>query len=253
MLSALRRVLKECWRLGLMDNETMARACDIQNVKGETVLSGRDLKQGEILALVEACNRDSNMAIGTRDAAIIGVLYTCGVRRAELAKIEVEDFNTQTGSIHIKHGKGNKERMVYATNGTLTALKDWLLLRGDNPGKLFLPIRKGGMIVSKAENSKSPKEPDKLKGITAQTVYDMLKRRAKQAEVDDFSPHDFRRTFVGDLLDRGVDISTVQRMAGHSDVSTTARYDRRPEEIKQEAAQKLHFPYKRRTLLGETL
>lgn len=241
ILSALRQVLKEAWRLGYMTNEEMARATDIENVSVQVIPAGRDLSQGEIIGLVEACRADKNAVAGARDTAIIGLLYTCGVRRAELASLELENINRETGAIKVLHGKGKKQRTVYATNGTLAALGDWLAVRGPEPGALFLPVRKGGALVARKDS-----ETGKLKGITAQTIYDMLARRGKQAGVPDFSPHDFRRTFVGDLLDRGVDISTVQHLAGHASVTTTARYDRRPETVKLEAAQKLHFPYSRR-------
>jgi len=67
--------------------------------------------------------------------------------------------------------------------------------------------------------------------------------RAKQANVKAFSPHDLRRTFAGDMLDAGADISTVQKIMGHSSANTTASYDRRDKRTKKAAAGLLHVPY----------
>jgi site-specific recombinase XerD len=227
ILSALRGVLKEAWRLGQMNAEAYQRAVDVQNVRAETLPAGRELSQGEILALVNVCKADTTPA-GTRDAAIIGLLYTCGLRRAELVSLNVHDFDPDTGKLLIRAGKGRKQRTVFVHGGAFRALVDWLAA-GSTRVPLFVPVLKNGKI--------------KQRRMNAQSIYDMLKKRARQAGVKDFSPHDLRRTFVGDMLDRGVDIATVANIAGHASVDTTRRYDRRPEETKKQAATKLHFPY----------
>lgn len=231
MLSALRRVLKECWRLGEMTNEDAARAADLKAIKGDRLPAGRAITPGELRAMLEACGRAPG-AIGHRDAALVAVAYSTGCRRDELARLALGDYNPTDASLRAL-GKGNKERLVYLEAGATAALADWLVLRGDAPGALFCAITKGGRVT--------------LRGLTAQAVYSILLERAQQAGVSDLSPHDFRRTFISDLLDAGEDLATVQRLAGHSSPVTTARYDRRGEEAKKRAVARLSVPYRRRS------
>ena len=64
----------------------------------------------------------------------------------------------------------------------------------------------------------------------------ILEKRANAAGIPSFSPHDVRRTMATHLLDKGVDLGTVQQMLGHANVATTLLYDRRGESAKQKAA-----------------
>jgi len=230
MLAALRGVLTECWRLGLMDAEARARASDVAAVRGTTIPRGRALKGGELRALFAVCQGGR---AGERDAALLATLYAGGLRRSEAVALDVGDYDpaysNDAGALTVRHGKGHKERVVYLHNGGRTAMGDWLAIRGQEPGPLFLRVRKGGVRV--------------YTRLTDQAVLDILQRRCAQAGVTACSPHDLRRTMISDLLDAGADISTVQKLAGHSNVTTTQRYDRRGEATKAKAAGLLHVPY----------
>jgi site-specific recombinase XerD len=231
MLSALRGVLKAAWRLGQMDAEDYTRAVDVGSMTGETLPAGRAIEAGELAALLKTCTADTTAA-GARDAALLALLYSCGLRRAEATALDLSDYNPTTGAMTVR-GKRNKERLAHVVNGSRLALADWLAIRGDDAGPLFLAVNKGGTIRHGQR-------------LSTQAIYNAVQRRAAEAGVENVSCHDFRRTFVGDLLDAGADIATVQRLAGHASVNTTARYDRRPEEAKRKAAELLHVPYTRR-------
>lgn len=225
-LSALRGVLRECWRLKLMSSEEYRRAIDIPAVKGSRLPKGRVLASAEIKALYLACARDPIRVAGARDAAAIALLHSYGLRRSEVIGLDLADY--RDGMIVVR-GKGDKERHAFGFNGASKAIRAWLRRRGSDPGPLLYPVTKLGEIVPRR--------------LGAQSLYDKLRLRGEQAGIPRFSPHDFRKTFISSLLAKGIDLATVSRMAGHANVQTTAGYDLRPEEVQREAAASIDTPY----------
>jgi site-specific recombinase XerD len=228
ILSALRGVLEQTWLLGQMSAEDYHRAARLAPVIGETLPAGRELVAEEIAALIQNCLEDCS-PIGTRDVAIISILFGAGLRREEITKLNLDDYDSENAKLIVR-GKRSKQRIAYLGDGVVAALVGWLEIRGNNPGPIFLSVKRGGHIRHGHR-------------LSPQSIYYLLRIRAKKAGVKPFTPHDLRRTFVSRLLDSGVDIAIVAKMAGHSNIQTTARYDRRPEEAKRRAAKLLHIPY----------
>jgi integrase/recombinase XerD len=226
MLAATKGVLKASFKLGLVSADHRTRACSIEPVRGSRIMKGRALSKGELTALFENC--DPSTAGGARNAALLGLLYGGGLRRAEVVTLDISDFDAATGKLVVR-GKGNKERTAWVTNGSRDALDAWLLFRGAEPGALFLPVKKGGKIERRR--------------MADGAVAELVRRMAKKSKIAAFSPHDMRRTFIGDMLDAGADIATVQQLAGHANPATTSRYDRRGDRAKKRAAELLHVPF----------
>lgn len=225
-LAALRGVLKACWKLQMLDIEQYHRLIDFKPVRGKRLPAGRDIKVHEARALLLSCVY-SREPIDIRDAAIIALLYRCGLRRAECALLTMESFNPTDGLLTLV-GKGNKERVVDVVKKTRTLLDRWLEVRGTAPGALFVPVNKHGTLT--------------YRHLTTQSIYDIIIRRAAAVGIGHISPHDFRRTLIGDLLDEGVDIAAVAEIVGHEDVNTTRHYDRRGARARREAAKKIDLP-----------
>jgi site-specific recombinase XerD len=239
MLAALRQTLRTAWNLGYLTAEEYQRAVDLKPVTGEQpdAATGRALKYGEWIALFAMCATDDSPA-GVRDAAMIALFKIAGLRRAEMAALNLEDYDREHQTLTVR-GKRNKTRVIpIEDSGALDALADWLYLiynREIQPtlsGPLFTRIAKGGRVTQER--------------LTDQGIYHILDTRRQQANMAPFTPHDLRRTFAGDLLDAGVDLSTVQKLMGHANANTTSGYDRRGERAKRDAVRKLHVPYQRR-------
>lgn len=215
------------------------RVSSVRGVRGESKDSrpGRHLSLGEVEALIHHCQSD-NSPLGVRDAAIFAILRATGIRRAELLGLTLSDIQDTSEKDEITYeitvfGKGDKSRVLPINNGAALHLRDWLTLRGDDPGAIFCRIRKGGHLYVDQH-------------ITPDGLQKMKKKRVKDSSIQDFVFHDWRRTFAGDLWEMGVDGSTIADLMGHTVINQTRMYDRRGDEAKRRAVRGLFVPYKPR-------
>ncbi|MCW2880306.1 MAG: integrase/recombinase [Sphaerisporangium sp.] len=230
-LTALRRVLREAWRLGQMSAEDYQRASDLPTLRHTRLPAGQHVPPEVAGAALAACDQDDSPA-GIRDGALLAVLYSTGCRRAEVAALALADYDAAARSLRVR-GKGDKERLVYLTAEAVGRAEAWLAARGRAAGALFCPINKAGRLRAPAGRP-AP--------MTGQAIADIVARRLAAAGASKRTPHDFRRTFIGELLDAGVDLATTQALVGHASPVTTARYDRRPESRRRDAVDRLRMP-----------
>ena len=146
-----------------------------------------------------------------------------------MVALDFADYEAVIGTVIIT-GKGGDQRQVFPTTGARAALGAWLRHRGHAPGPLLFPVAKGRRIVP-------------VRRLSTAAVWARLQTLGKRAGVRPFSPHDLRRSFITDLLEAGADTFSVKDLAGHANVNTTARYDRRGERAARSAADRLHVPY----------
>jgi site-specific recombinase XerD len=120
-LSALRGVLRECWRLDWTSTDDYLRAVELDPVSGSSVARGRHIAGGELRALFEHLARDPR-PIARRDAAALALLLGAGVRRTELAGLLRQDLDTESGRLLVR-GKGRKERVAWLAPTALPAIR----------------------------------------------------------------------------------------------------------------------------------
>lgn len=219
-LCALRGVAKHAWLCGQITEEDYAKIRAVKPVRYSRLPAGRELTKTETFRIQNGLA--SNKPADIRDLAMILLMVGCGLRRAEIPLLRCENYNPETLELTLV-GKGDKERKVFLPPVVRDALDAWIHeVRGDEPGFLFGRIRKNGRY--------EPKQP-----LNADSVGWIFKRTLLRLGIDAATPHDLRRTFAGRLMDNGVDLSTIQKLMGHANVSTTARYDRRGEDRQRNA------------------
>ncbi|MBD2810545.1 tyrosine-type recombinase/integrase [Xenorhabdus sp. Vera] len=225
-LSALKGVALEAWTMKQLDTDSFQHIKQVRSVRGNRLPKGRALERYEIKTLFFTCENDLSTK-GLRDAAIIGVLVGCGLRRSEIISLDMKHIIRREQALRVM-GKGNKERLSYMPEGTWERLNRWVdEVRGDHPGPLFTRIRRHDDVTDNR--------------LSDQAIYHILEIRRIESGLEKFAPHDLRRTFASVMLDNGEDIITVKDAMGHSSITTTQKYDRRGDERLKNAARNLDF------------
>lgn len=174
------------------------------------------LSDQDVYRLIAACDRETWG--GLRDATIIWVLWRTGLRRAELCALDLADYDQREGTLAVRHGKGDKRRVVGVSEDLAAALREWLAdARGPEPGPLF-PSERGGRF---SENG----------------LAQMMGRLEQRSGIHDIHAHRFRHTFAVAALRNGMDIYTLSRLLGHSSITMSSKYLRA---LQQEQAVELH-------------
>ena len=153
---------------------------------------------------------------GLRNLAIIEMLYSTGLRIAELVALNREDLDLQTGEFAVR-GKGGKPRLVFLNTASKQAILAYLEARKDNWQPLFVNLRRArsDMLLTAAERRR----------LTAYSIQDIVRNIARRAGVTKkVTPHTLRHSFATHLLSNGADLRAVQELLGHSSITTTQVY-----------------------------
>ena len=145
-----------------------------------------------------------------RTQVILEILYSTGLRISELLNIKINQVANIKDKLYI-NGKGNKQRLVIFNQNALDLLKNWIAIMIKN---------------NKNKNSYLFENIDNTNVISRQQIYKDLKKLALKTntELEKLSPHSVRHSFASHMLNRGADLRTIQKLLGHSDISTTEIY-----------------------------
>ena len=203
-------VLKSAWHLGLYSDEQIKRLDSLPRLRTKRAPANHWLGLFERQRLWNSC--DPRTPIGRRDRMFLALADVHALRRAECASLCLEDLSPDRARFTVTRKGGDRDTLSFTTQ-TRMILDQWLLTRGEWPGPLLCPITQRGIAVHH--------------GVTSDRLFKLLQSKTKALGIQNVSPHDLRAGAITDLLAGGIDIALVAKLAGHSSITTTQRYDRR--------------------------
>jgi integrase/recombinase XerD len=166
--------------------------------------------QPEEVARLLAAPEEEGSAKGLRDAALLEVLYATGMRVSELVALDMDDVNLASGTVRC-FGKGAKERVIPMHARAVEALRSYL--EAGRVAYLREPAQRALFLNPRGTR------------LTRQGLWLIIKEYVRRAGIQaDVTPHTLRHSFATHLLDGGAGLREVQKLLGHSNVSTTQIY-----------------------------
>ena len=209
-LSAIRKLVGEARRNGMIGLEEAANLTDIPNVRQKGTRLGNWLTREQAKELLAVPDRSTLK--GKRDYVIIALLVGCALRRRELASLTIEDIQLREGRWVIIDlcGKGGRIRTVAVPIWVKQAIEVWMAAANIEKGRLLRPLSKSAEIVG-----------DEL-GDWA--IWSIVEQSSKQIGIEHFGAHDLRRTCAKLCRKSGGDLEQIKFLLGHSSIQTTERY-----------------------------
>ena len=197
-------------------------------------IAKRALVTDEVKTMFDLAKMD-NSIIGVRDLLVLQLLATTGMRRAEICEIKIGDIQLTQGVYAINIvGKGNKERVIVASNEVMGIINKYMNMRG-----ITMKDKDEYLLVSHA-NRKSGSGK-----VSTNMIYRIVKHYAELADIDPdtISPHTLRHTFATQCIGMGTPIQDVQQLMGHASINTTELYNHSFNIINNNPAEKLTSMY----------
>jgi len=209
-LAAIRRLAYEAADCGLLSPE---QAAGIRRVKGAKKLGvrvGNWLLANEARALCEL--PDAKTLKGKRDRAILSLLLACGLRRGEVAALELDDIQRREDHWAIVDltGKGGHVRTVPVPDWVSQTIAEWVTAAGISSGKLFRCVCRAGKTWGEL--------------MTDRVVWHVVKDHAARLGLSQLAPHDLRRSCARLCHVAGGELEQIQFLLGHVSVQTTEKY-----------------------------
>ena len=209
-LAAIRALAAYCRDSGLIGADALASIMRTTGMKQLGVRTGHWLSPDQARALLTA--PDARSARGKRDKALLALLLGCGLRRSEVAALDIEQIRLRDGRWLIVDlvGKGQRTRTVPVPDWVKEIADAWTASLAEGRGPLFRAIGESGRISA-----------DRL---TDRTVWNIVRRHGDRARVGPIAPHDLRRTCAHLCFRSGGATEQIQFLLGHSSARTTERY-----------------------------